>query len=77
MASVAGFSIIFVYSAALRLVPTRRPVLFLTRIGAIPGDLAPRADFEVLQMAQNLAPVVVAIRKPLHRCYAKLFERIK
>jgi hypothetical protein len=51
------------------------PVLFLARIGTVPGDLAPRAHFEVLQIAHNLAPVVDAIPTPLHRENAKRFEK--
>ena len=51
---------------------THIPVLFLTRVAAVPGGLAQRANLEVLQLAHNLAPcVVVAIVTPLQRFSAK------
>jgi hypothetical protein len=46
-------------------VPTRIPVLFLTRVAAVPGGLALRANFEVLWLAQNLTPFVAAKLTPL------------
>ena len=47
------------YECATRFpVPTRGPALFLSRLAAVPGSLALRANFEVLQMAHNLAPTV-------------------
>jgi hypothetical protein len=49
------------------LVPTYCPVLFLTRVAAVPRAFALRADFEVLKMAQNLAPGVEAISRSLQR----------
>ena len=61
-------------SATLFLVPTRIPVLILTRGAAVPSCLALRADFEVLQMAHNLAPVVVTKLSPLQRYCATLLE---
>jgi len=64
--SFVHFSVEF---AARLLVPTRRPVLFLARIAAIPGGLAFWANFEVLQLSQNLAPVVAAIPSPL-QCFS-------
>ena len=52
---------------------TQFPVQFLTRVAAVPSDLAQRANFEVLQLAHNLAPcVVVAIVDSLHRLSTKL-----
>jgi len=61
-----------VYScAACRLVPTRSPVGFLTRV---PGGLALRANLEVLQKAHNFATVVATILSPIQRFYAKLGE---
>jgi hypothetical protein len=39
--------------------------LFLTRVATIPGGLALRAHFEVLQKAHDLATFVVAIHAPL------------
>ena len=52
--------------------PTRCPVLFLARGATVPGGSALRAEFEVLQLAHNLATVVVAIRNPLRRSYAAI-----
>ena len=60
--SFVHFSVEF---AARRLVPTRRPILCMARIAAIPGGLALRADFEVLQLSHNLATVIAAIISPL------------
>ena len=57
--------------------PTRRPFLFLTRIAAVPGGLALRANFEVLQMAHDLAPDVAAMISPLQRHSAKRIERVE
>ena len=54
-------SLVTAECAACRFVPARRPVLFLARVAAIPGVLALRADFEVLQLCHNLTPVVLAI----------------
>ena len=62
--------------AACRLVPNRIPIHFLTRVAAVPGGLALRATFEVLQKAHNLAPVVDAIRSPLERFSAELVEHV-
>jgi DNA-binding response OmpR family regulator len=56
-----------VEGATLFLVPTRIPVLFLTRGATVPGVLALRANFEVLKKPHNLAPVVAAIRSPIRR----------
>ena len=56
--------------------PTRCPVLFLTHVAAVPGGLALRANFEVIQMAQNLAPVVEAMLIPLQRAYAEHIELV-
>ena len=59
-----GESVLLYFSfkcATRQLVPTRSPVLFLTRGAAVPGGLALRAHFEVHQTAHNLAPVVEAI----------------
>ena len=67
-------SLVSVEVPARRLVPTRRPVLFLARAAAISGGLALRANFEVLQKAHNLAPVVPAIRRPLQRFSAYRLE---
>jgi len=58
------------------LVRTRGPVLFLTRVAAVPGGLALRANLEVLQLAHNLAPLVVAILSPLQRPATKRIEKI-
>jgi len=55
-------------------VPARSPVLFLTRGAAVPGGLALRANFEILQMAHNLAPLVAAKSTPVQRLYAEPFE---
>jgi hypothetical protein len=55
--------------ATRHLVPTRIPVLFLTRVAAVPGGLALRANFEVLQMSHNLARFVEAVLSPLQRSY--------
>jgi hypothetical protein len=55
-------------------VPTRIPILLLARVAAISDGLALRANFEVLQMADNLAPVVEAIRMSLQHLSAKPFE---
>jgi len=62
--------------AARRLVPTRCPVGFLTRVAAVPGDLALRAHFEFLLWAHNLAPVVLAKRSPLQRFSAKPVKHV-
>ena len=44
----------FIFGCATRLlVPTRCPVLSLTRVAAVPGVLALRANFEVLPLAHN------------------------
>ena len=72
-------SLLYLLSAAARratrfLMPTRSPVLFLTRGAAVPVDLALRANLEVLQLAHNLAPVVAAIFVTLQRCSAKRGE---
>ena len=56
------------------LVPTRCPVLLLTRGAAVPGFLALRANLEVLQKAHDLAPLVEAILSPLQRFFTKPFE---
>ena len=56
--------------------PTRCPVVFLTRIAAVPGAFALRANSEVLQMSHNLAPVIAAIRRPLQRYSAALVELV-
>jgi hypothetical protein len=53
------------------------PVLFLPRVGTVPGGLALRAYLEVLPMAHDLAPVVDAIRSPLHRSSGKLLVGFK
>ena len=63
--------------ATCRLVPTRCPVLFLTRGAAVPGGLALRADFEILQYTDNLAPVVAAIIAPFQRCLAAPVDKAK
>ena len=60
--------------ATHRLVPTGGPVLFLTRGATVPGVPALRANFEILQMAHNLAPLVEAKLSPLHRCSAHQVE---
>jgi len=60
--------------ATRRLVPTRGPVLFLTRIAAVPGGLALRANLEVFEMAHDLAPFVLAILISLNRHSTKLVE---
>jgi len=62
--------------AARGLVPTRGPVLFLTRVAAVPSGLTLRADFELLQKALNLAPLIVAILIPLQRRSTKCLEQI-
>jgi hypothetical protein len=46
--------------------PTRCPVLFLTRVATVPGGLALRANFEVLTMALNLASFGETIVVPLY-----------
>ena len=66
----------YTLSATLFLVPTSSPVLFLTRVAAVPSGLALRANREVLQKAHNLAPVVAAILSPLQRCSAKPDELV-
>ena len=53
---------------------THCPVLFLARIAAVPVGLALRANLEVLQMANNLAPDVAAIHISLQQFSAKLVE---
>ena len=50
--------------------------MFLTRGAAVPGGLALRANFEVLQKAQNLASFVAAKRSPLQRSYTKHIDDI-
>ena len=55
------------------LVP-RMPVLFLTRVAAVSGDLALRANLEVLHMAHKLAPLVNAIYSPLQRSPTQISE---
>jgi hypothetical protein len=60
--------------ATRHLVPTRIPVLFLTRVAAVPGGLALRANLEVLQKALNQAPFVAAILAPLQRFCAQLVK---
>jgi hypothetical protein len=55
-------------------VPARSPILILARCAAVPGDLALRANLEVLQRAHNLAPVVVAILIPHQRLSANFVE---
>jgi len=57
--------------ATRQLVPTRGPVLFLTRVAAVPGVLTLRANFEVLQKAHNLAPFVLAILSTHQGCSAE------
>ena len=59
--------------ATYRLVPARRPILFLTRVAAVPGSHA-RATFEVLRLSHNIAPFVVAILSTLQRLSAKPLE---
>jgi len=68
---------LFLVKCATRhFVPTRRPVLFLTRVATVPGGLALRANLEVLQKAHNLTLVVVAKLAPLHHSSAKLVESV-
>ena len=67
-------SLLRVEFATFFLVPTSSPVLFLTRVAAVPGGLALRANLELLQMAHNLAPFVLAIRSPLQRYATTLLE---
>jgi hypothetical protein len=55
-------------------VPTRSPVLILTFGAAVPSGLALRANLELLQKAQNLAPLVAAILSTLHRHDTKQVE---
>jgi hypothetical protein len=55
-----------VYPFTLRLMPTGCPVLFLTHIAAVPSMPALRAIFEVLGMAQNLAPVFQGLKNVVH-----------
>jgi hypothetical protein len=62
--------------ATRRLVPTRIPIHFLTRVAAVPGDLALRANLEVLQTANILAPFVATVRSPLQRFSAHLVHYI-
>jgi hypothetical protein len=50
--------------------------LFLTCVAAVPGLLALRANFEVLQKAHNFATVVDAIITPHQRFSAKLVEHV-
>jgi hypothetical protein len=54
--------------------PARIPVLFLTRVAAVPGVLALRANLEVLRMAQNLASMVPTIIGPFERGFTKPSE---
>ena len=57
--------------ATLSLVLTRRPILFLTCVAAVPGGLALRAHLEVLQTAHNLARLILAIHTPHHSLCAE------
>jgi cell shape-determining protein MreC len=56
--------------------PTRIPVLFLALVAAVPSGLALRANFEVLQLAQNLTTFVETMIRPLQRFFAKPVEFI-
>jgi hypothetical protein len=57
-------------------VPTRYPVLFLTRGTAVPGVLALRANLEVFPLPHDLATVVKAKLIPLQRPLAQIVERV-
>jgi hypothetical protein len=59
------------------LVPTRIPILFLTRGSAVTVRFALRANFKVLQMAHNVARFVVAIVTPDQRFSANRVEFVE
>jgi len=56
--------------------PPRGPILFLTRIAAVPGGLALRANLEVLQKPLYLAPVIAAILSALQRSSTEHLELV-
>ena len=53
--------------ATRRLVPTRIPILLLTRFAAVPGGFALRANFELLQKTHNQGLTVVHVRAQLEQ----------
>jgi len=57
-----------------RLVPTRCPILFLTRTATVAGGLALRAHLEVLQVADHHAPGVLTVLTPFQRSLAEYVE---
>jgi hypothetical protein len=62
--------------ATHRLVPARSPVLFLACVAAVPGGLALRANFELLQVAYKVATVVEAMLSPHEFRSAKHVELV-
>ena len=49
----------------------------MARVAAVPGGLALRANFELLQKAHDLAPIVIAIVRPLQRFSAEIVELVE